>query len=243
MRVQRIPPATVARLPIYAQSLKALAAAGVRLASSNRLAEAAGVEAPQIRRDLACLGAFGTPGVGYDVEALLNEISKHLGLSSTWPVALVGPARLSPLFLSYLGVFEHNFRILAIFDNDAARAGTRFGDLEVMPTALITPVVKSLGIGIAIIASPPPLAQEAADKLVLGGVTSILSLGATPPVVPSGVAIRSINLAAEMLILSFHETMKRSSVARWTPRPAMRRVVWHGQKGKSLCGSPTWFES
>ncbi len=211
MKVQRISPATVARLPIYLQGLEALASAGEELASSERLAEATGVGAPRIRRDLSYLGAFGTPGVGYDVQRLLREISQCIGLSHVWPVALIGYGTLGAALAAYAGFAERNFQIVAIFDKSPRRIGHRVGDLEVKPPEQLEVEVKANGIDIAILTCSPGTAQEWAGLLVRAGVTSILNLARTVISVPEEVAVRHIDLASEIQMLSFHETMKQLS--------------------------------
>src|SRR5580692_11716778 len=92
--VQRIPDATVARLPLYLRSLLELEAASITTVSSERLAERCGVNAAKLRKDLSHLGSYGTRGVGYDVEVLLAQISRELGLTRDWPVAIVGLGNL-----------------------------------------------------------------------------------------------------------------------------------------------------
>jgi redox-sensing transcriptional repressor len=79
---RRIPEATVARLPLYLRSLLEAAEAKTTTVSSERLAELAGVNAAKVRKDLSYLGSYGTRGVGYDVEYLLFQISRELGLTA-----------------------------------------------------------------------------------------------------------------------------------------------------------------
>ena len=71
--------------------------------SSERLAELAGVNAAKVRKDLSYLGSYGTRGVGYDVEYLLHEISRELGLTHDWPVAIVGVGNLGQALANYRG--------------------------------------------------------------------------------------------------------------------------------------------
>ena len=59
-----LPPATVARLPVYLRELNLLSRSGVELVSSGALAEAVGVAPAQLRKDLSHLGSYGTRGVG-----------------------------------------------------------------------------------------------------------------------------------------------------------------------------------
>ena len=77
---RRIPDATVARLPVYLRLLYEVLAEGVANVSSERLAELAGVNAAKVRKDLSYLGSYGTRGVGYDVEYLVYQMSRELGL-------------------------------------------------------------------------------------------------------------------------------------------------------------------
>ncbi len=226
MKVQRISPATVARLPIYLQGLETLANAGEERASSEKLAEATGIGAPRIRRDLSYLGAFGTPGVGYDVRQLFQVIARCIGLAREWPVALVGYGSLGSALTAYAGFAERNFRIVAIFDKSPKRIGLRVGNLEVRPPEELPAAVKELGIDIAILATAANSAQEWANLLVRSGVTSLLNLARTVITVPEGVAVRHIDLTTEIQMLSFHETMKRTT-ADSSDRP--------GPNGKSAC--------
>ena len=84
-----IPDATVSRLPMYHHNLVSLTARGVILVSSEELAEASGVSSAKLRKDLSFLGSYGTRGVGYDVEFLLYQIARALGLTQEWPVVLL----------------------------------------------------------------------------------------------------------------------------------------------------------
>ena len=89
-RNRGIPEATVARLPVYLRALHGLADRGVATVSSEELAAAAGVNSAKLRKDLSHLGSYGTRGVGYEVEYLVYQISRELGLTQDWAVAIVG---------------------------------------------------------------------------------------------------------------------------------------------------------
>jgi len=84
-----IPAATVARLPVYLRSLGDLAATETTC-SSDRLAEIAGVNPAQVRKDLSHLGTHGTRGVGYNIADLLGQLRTALGLTHGYQVAIVG---------------------------------------------------------------------------------------------------------------------------------------------------------
>ncbi|MHB0869305.1 MAG: redox-sensing transcriptional repressor Rex [Chloroflexota bacterium] len=220
-----ISPATVARLPLYIQGLEALLHQGVRLTSSQRLAQVTGIEAAQIRRDLSYLGAFGTPGVGYDVRGLHHELCHYLGTSRVCAVALVGYGNLGSALVTFGGLEERNFHIAAIFDVAPDKVGRRVGDLVIEPTSRIPTVVKELAIEIAILATPSEAAQELSDLLVRAGVTAVLNFTPVTLAVPPRVTVRNIDVAAEMQILSFEERMKHALGTGFRTRPAVQRQV------------------
>src|SRR5918992_63732 len=86
-----IPDATIGRLPIYLRALLDLAETRPETkVSSDGLARLAGVNAAKVRKDLSYLGSYGTRGVGYDVEYLLYQITRELGLTKDWPAAVIG---------------------------------------------------------------------------------------------------------------------------------------------------------
>src|SRR6201991_1990144 len=93
-RSRGIPEATVARLPLYLRALTALSERSVPTVSSEELAAAAGVNSAKLRKDFSYLGSYGTRGVGYDVEYLVYQISREIGLTQAWRVMLVGIANL-----------------------------------------------------------------------------------------------------------------------------------------------------
>src|SRR5947209_12856234 len=113
---RRIPEATVTRLPLYLRVLGE-AAGHMDTISSDRLASRAGVNAAQVRKDLSYLGSYGTRGVGYDVELLIFQISRELGLTEQWSAAIVGIGNLGHALANYRGFGERGFRIAGLYDN------------------------------------------------------------------------------------------------------------------------------
>jgi redox-sensing transcriptional repressor len=202
---RRIPEATVARLPLYYRALLDAAEREVATISSERLAELAGVNAAKVRKDLSYLGSYGTRGVGYDVEYLLHEISRELGLTREWPVAIAGVGNLGRALANYRGFGARGFRVVALLDADPAIVGRRIGDLAVEPMADLDRLVAERSIAIGIIATPAHVAQEVADRLVAAGVTAVLNFAPVLVTVPDGVSLRKVDLAIELQILSFYQ--------------------------------------
>jgi redox-sensing transcriptional repressor len=202
---RRIPEATVARLPLYLRSLVELADAKTATVSSERLAELAGVNAAKVRKDLSYLGSYGTRGVGYDVEYLVYQIGRELGLTQDWPVAIIGFGNLGHALANYRGFTARGFRVVALFDADVTKVGEAVGGLRVRHIDDMGAVAAEGGIAIAIIATPAQVAQEVADRLVDAGVTSILNFAPTVIAVPDHVSLRKVDLSIELQILSFYQ--------------------------------------
>src|SRR6188472_3537172 len=207
-RARRIPEATVARLPVYLRSLMELADGKASTISSERLAEMAGVNAAKVRKDLSYLGSYGTRGVGYDVEYLLFQMSRELGLTQDWPVAIVGLGNLGQALANYGAFGERGFPIVALFDADVRVIGTVVHGVTVRSIHDLAAVVAEQEIAIAIVATPATAAQSVADQLVAAGVSSILNFAPTVLAVPDEVSLRKVDLAVELQILSFYQQRK-----------------------------------
>ena len=217
---RQIPEASVARLPVYLRALLDLAERGTHTVSSEALADAAGVNSAKIRKDLSYLGSYGTRGVGYDVEYLIHQISRELGLTQDWAVCIVGIGSLGQALAKYGGFAERGFRIAALFDADERVVGQVVSDIEVSHFDDIDRIVKEEEISIGVLAVPGTAAQEAADRMVAAGITSILNFAPRVLTVPDHVSLRKVDLSIELQILSFYEQRKfaEESVRRGTAR-------------------------
>jgi redox-sensing transcriptional repressor len=207
----RVPEATVARLATYLRVLGTLADRGVATVSSEELAVAAGVNSAKLRKDLSYLGSYGIRGVGYDVTTLTEQISRTLGLTVHRSVALVGVGNLGQALAGYAGFATRGFQIAALLDADPRRIGTKIRGLVVQDIADLAEVVADHDIAIAVLAVPASAAQDVCDRLVEAGVSSILNFAPVVVSVPPHVHLRKVDLAAELQILSFHETRKAAA--------------------------------
>lgn len=208
MRERAIPEATVARLPLYLRSLVDMTERGLPTVSSEGLAEAAGVNSAKVRKDLSYLGSYGTRGVGYDVEYLIYQISRELGLTQDWNCVIVGVGNLGRALANYRGFGARGFRVMALVDVDASKIGVTVDDHVVEDFEELERIVKERQISIGIIATTASAAQVAADRLVAGGVKSILNFAPTVLQVPDDVSLRKVDLSIELQILSFYEQRK-----------------------------------
>ncbi|NLV54045.1 MAG: redox-sensing transcriptional repressor Rex [Acidimicrobiales bacterium] len=207
-RSRRIPEATVARLPVYLRALVEESDAKATTISSERLAELAGVNAAKVRKDLSYLGSYGTRGVGYDVEYLMFQMSRELGLTHDWPVIIVGAGNLGHALANYGGFRDRGFPVAALLDADPSKVGGRIQGIDVRAVDDLDDLVAELGSVIGVIATPAVAAQEVADRMASAGITSILNFAPAVVTVPDGVSLRKVDLAVELQILSFYQQQR-----------------------------------
>ena len=198
-----IPRKSIYRLSIYQRCLERLKENGLDTVSSNSLAKAAGVKSAQLRKDLAHFGQFGTRGLGYSVDALIEVITGVLGTSSLLPVILVGVGNLGSALLKYSGFNREGFEISAAFESDQNRLKNVVADIPIMNVSQMTQYVKDNDVKIAIIAVPAEMAQEVANALVNSGVQAFLNFSSTLLKTPDNVIVNSVDLALELEHLSY----------------------------------------
>ncbi|HEU4321376.1 MAG TPA: redox-sensing transcriptional repressor Rex [Acidimicrobiia bacterium] len=195
--------ATVSRMPRYLRLLDDIRESQSTV-SSGELADAAGVNSANVRRDLSDLGFQGTRGVGYSVSDLRARIKKELGIDGRRSVAIIGAGNLGTALARYSGLGQRGFDVVAIYDTDKSRIGTKVSDVVVRDARLIH---ADLGEGLfdmAILAVPAGAAQAVADQLVKSGVSSILNFAPVRVTVPGEVPVRQVDLSTELQILSYY---------------------------------------
>ena len=214
-----IPGATVARLPLYLRGLVDRSEAGVGTVSSVELADLAGVNAANVRKDLSYLHAHGTRGVGYDVDHLITEISLVLGGDEPSPVIIVGVGNLGRALSSYDGFVAGGFPVAGLVDADPEVIGRQIAGKVVRPVDDLGALVTETGSTVGIVATPAHAAQEATNRLVAAGIRSILNFAPAVVSVPVPVDLRQVDLATELQILGYHQHRRTDA------DPVMSRVA------------------
>ncbi|MGH3048951.1 MAG: redox-sensing transcriptional repressor Rex, partial [Gaiellaceae bacterium] len=120
-----------ARLSRYLMVLTQARKMGKETISSQELADFTHVNSTQIRRDLSGFGKFGKRGVGYNVDALIGEIRQILRTSERYNIALFGAGHLGTAIAGSDIFADHGFSVVALFDTNPAKVGSRVGDLTV----------------------------------------------------------------------------------------------------------------
>jgi redox-sensing transcriptional repressor len=217
-----IPEAAVARLAVYLRVLSGMKEQGITTVSSEELSVAAGVNSAKLRKDLSYIGTYGTRGVGYEVEVLIDQIERVLGLTREQSVAVVGIGNLGHALANYGGFPGRGFPVTALFDVDPDLMGVPVGGIPVNHIDDIASVCAAKEITIGVIATPPAAAQVVCDRLVQAGVECILNFAPVVLQVPETVEVRKVDLAVELQILSFHQARRADSAPSGETAPQPR---------------------
>jgi redox-sensing transcriptional repressor len=196
---ERLSLGVAARLSRYLQVLTQARKMGKETISSQELSEYTHVNSTQIRRDLSGFGKFGKRGVGYNVDALVSQIRKILRTSGQHNIALFGAGHLGRAIASSDIFADHGFRVVAIFDNDPAKAGEKIGTLGIRPLDDLPALVEEEDIVVGVLAVPTAAAQELADRLVEAGVKIIFNYSEALLQVPPEVTVHTSNPAVDLL--------------------------------------------
>ncbi|MCK8824827.1 redox-sensing transcriptional repressor Rex [Fuchsiella alkaliacetigena] len=200
------PATTIERLPIYYRCLQRLDKHGVEVISSKELGEKIGIPSTQVRKDLSYYGEFGRRGVGYEVSLLLKYLRKILGLENEWKIVLVGAGNLGQALVRYQGFRKLDLNIDYVVDAAPEKIGEEFSGIEIEDIDNLEDLIEEEGIKMGIIAVPPEVAQEVADKLIAGGVKAIWNFAPTHIKVPHDIQLRNEDLSIGLISLAYHLT-------------------------------------
>jgi redox-sensing transcriptional repressor len=188
-----------ARLSRYLQVLTQAKKMGRETISSQELSDYTHVNSTQIRRDLSGFGKFGKRGVGYNVDSLLSQIRRILQTGGQHNIALFGAGHLGKAIASSDIFADHGFRVVAIFDADSRKVGSKVGGQKVRDIADLDAVVAEEGVVVGVLAVPGAAAQQLADELVASGVKIIFNYSESLLQVPAEVTVHTSSPAVDLL--------------------------------------------
>lgn len=200
----KVPQATVPRLARYLRVLHRLEREGTPKVSSKELADRLDANAAQIRKDFSYFGEFGVRGVGYEVNYLIGELSRCLGLDLEWKVVIVGAGKLGNALARYRGFQEEGFKLVGIFDSSRRMVGQDVDGLKVLPEKELHDFIQEQGVEIAILTVPAESAQLVAEKAIAAGVKGIVNFAPVRLTPTPEVFIRQVDLSTELMVVSFY---------------------------------------
>jgi len=188
-----------ARLARYLQVLTQARKEGKETVSSQELSDWTHVNSTQIRRDLSGFGKFGKRGVGYNVDSLVSQIRKILRTAGQHNIALFGAGHLGKAIASSDIFADHGFRVVAIFDADPRKVGSKVGQQKVRHVDELKQVVEDEDIVVGVLAVPTAAAQALASDLVDAGIKIIFNYSEALLQVPPEVTVHTSSPAVDLL--------------------------------------------
>ncbi len=223
-----VPEPTLRRLPLYHRFLQELQQPGREHVSCTDISLNLKLDSAQVRKDLEAAGIVGRPRVGYVLSDLVDQIESFLGWKNVNEAFLVGAGSLGAALLGYKKFEQCGLKIVAAFDTDPAKQGTRIHEKLVLPLAKLVDLTKRMHTLIGIITVPAAQAQEVADLMVAGGMRAIWNFAPVRLRVPEHIIVHNEDLYCSLaslsnklskaLLVAPETTLSR---APYTPVPAL----------------------
>lgn len=195
----------IRRLPRYYRFLGELQRSGVSKISSRELAEKMKVTASQIRQDLNCFGGFGQQGYGYNVAELREEIGSILGVDKGRKAVLIGAGNLGRALAVHLDYGKYGCTLCGIFDSNSELAGTRLGDISVLPMSELESFCGKNKPAVAILCIPKTAAADVSERLAKLGIKAFWNFSHYDITLEnlSGVVVENVHLGDSLMALCY----------------------------------------
>ena len=201
MKQEYISELALRRLPSYIQYLSSLKGSKVEYTSASDISRHTGVHHTQVRKDLAMTGAQGLPKVGHKVESLIEDIRRFLNWDNTNDAFLIGVGNLGSALLRYPGFEKAGIKIVAAFDNDASKIGSRVNDVQIFALEKLPNLAARLNAKISIICTPADSAEEIVELLKHHKFKGIWNF--TPTTLNPGddIVVENVNIYPSLAVL------------------------------------------
>ncbi|MEG2924328.1 MAG: redox-sensing transcriptional repressor Rex, partial [Oscillospiraceae bacterium] len=163
----------IKRLPKYFRYVSEMKQSGITKISSSELAKTMGTTASQVRQDFNCFGGFGQQGIGYNVDVLLDELTKLLFSEHKLNTVLIGTGKLGHAISSYLTAEARGYHLLSAFDISPKEVGHEVCGVKIRHIDELEDFCKETKPQIAVLCVPRESAKAIAPKLVTLGFKGV----------------------------------------------------------------------
>lgn len=189
-----IPEKTIERLSEYRRTLLASRKQGITHIFSHVLAGIHGITAVQVRRDLMLIGFSSDTKKGYDVQVLIDYISRILDSPTPINIAVVGMGHLGQAITKYFNDKGLKLKIIAAFDVDPAKVGKQIDGIPCYHMDTFEEKVEDLDIGIVVVSSPTKVAPQLVLPIINAGIKGVLNFTSTPLNFPQGIVVENYDI-------------------------------------------------
>ena len=209
MKFKKISNNQLKRYPTYLKYLILKKNAQHSVITSKEIAKDLKYSDESVRKDLQLISSNnGTPGLGRDINSLINDLESFLGYHERTNAIIIGVGKLGKALMSYAGFNHYGIKICAGFDKDKELIGKKFNSINVYDYELISDFIKENNIEVAIICVPIDEAQKVVDLVTDNGVKAIYNFSPVFLIVKDDVIIENIDIASSIAFLSAKLKMK-----------------------------------
>lgn len=189
-----IPEKTIERLSEYRRTLLSCHRQGITHVFSHVLAGIHGITAVQVRRDLMLIGFSSDTKKGYDVQVLIEYISKILDSPTPMNIAVLGMGHLGQAITKYFNGKGLKLKITAAFDIDPEKVGKTIDGIPCYHMDNFESVVEDKEISIVIVSSPTKVAPTLVLPIINAGIKGVLNFTSTPLNFPQGIVVENYDI-------------------------------------------------
>ncbi len=189
-----LPHKTVERLSRYRSCLYFLMQEGREHVFSHEIASMLKFTAVQVRRDIMLIGHEGTLRRGYHVRTLHKQIVEIIESRDDLSIAIIGYGDLGRAIMHYIRGKNQSVHIAAAFDINPNKIGKYHEGLLCFHVEDVVETIKELNISIAVITTPPHVAQKVADELVSAGIKGILNYTTKKLKIPENIYLEEYDM-------------------------------------------------
>lgn len=193
------------RLTLYHCILTDYIIKDIEFISSPAIANLLKIDDSQVRKDLSLLKNSGKCRVGYIVKDLKKNIERTLGFENTKNAFIIGAGNLGSALAKYDNFASYGLSVLALFDNDNQKVGTKINEKEVFHISKLPELAQKLAVEIVILTIPRDYAQKTADFLVQSNIKYIWNFTPTVLAVPVDVQVWNENLMGNFLQFTYQK--------------------------------------
>jgi len=194
----------IIRITRYYRILNRLRSLGLEKVFAHNLADAAGVSAAIVRKDISLHEIYGQKRGGYDILFLIAALGKILGKTDEpQNIIIVGCGRIGRALMHYNGFEPDGIRIIAGFDTDPLVYSENVHPVPIYPMSRLEEVVSSHQVDVAILTVPESATSDSFQRLMNAGIKGVLNFS---PITLKPVAdaeglkpvIHNVNIALEL---------------------------------------------
>ena len=186
----------VSRLIKYRDVLQKMKGLGFARVFSDNLADAVGVSPSLVRKDFSMFDMTGNKRGGYQIQALLDDLSRILGKDKKQNIIVVGCGKIGRALMNYNGFPRVGIRVAAGFDSEPDLLNSDAA-IPILHVRKMKQYIAEHEIKIAVLTVPEPSAQSILDSLMKASIRGVVNFAPVALKGNESCFIHNINIEQE----------------------------------------------